>query len=62
MLTAAHCIVDRRFNKDSFQVVAGVLDLRWSGAVSKKIKETHVHPKYEVGSGKYVDLERYPKT
>ena len=62
ILTAAHCVEDRRFNKDTFNVIAGVLDLRWSGAVTRKIKETHVHPKYEVGSGKYVDLERCPKT
>ena len=27
---------------------AGVLDLRWSGAVISKIKETYVHPKYEI--------------
>ena len=51
ILTAAHCVEDRRFNKDSFHVIAGVLDLRWSGAVTRKIKETHVHPKYEVRSG-----------
>ena len=51
ILTAAHCVEDRRFNKDSFHVIAGVLDLRWRGAVTRKIKETHVHPKYEVRSG-----------
>ena len=51
ILTAAHCVEDRRFNRDSFHVIAGVLDLRWSGAITRKIKETHVHPKYEVRSG-----------
>ena len=48
ILTAAHCIEKKQFNKESFQVVAGVLDLRWGDAVIKKIKETYVHPKYEV--------------
>ena len=50
MLTAAHCIEHRRFDREKFNVIAGVLDLRWSGAVISNIKETHVHPNYEVKS------------
>ena len=48
VLTAAHCIEHRRFDRESFHIISGVLDLRWSGAVISKIKETYVHPKYEV--------------
>ena len=46
VLTAAHCIEDKRFNKETSKVLAGVLDLRFKGATSMKIEEIYVHPKY----------------
>ena len=47
VITAAHCVINRRFDEDTIVVLAGVLDLRFRGGVTRKIKETHVHPKYE---------------
>jgi len=47
VITAAHCVMNRRFDEDTIVVLAGVLDLRFRGGVTRKIKETHVHPKYK---------------
>ena len=47
VLTATHCVEDKHFNKETFKVLAGVLDLRFTGATSMKIKEIQVHPRYE---------------
>ena len=48
ILTAAHCLEEKCFDKDTFYVLAGVLDLRFGGGVTKKISETHTHPNYKV--------------
>ena len=48
ILTAAHCLEKKCFDKDTFYVLAGVLDLRFGGGVSRRISETHTHPNYKV--------------
>ena len=57
ILTAAHCLEEKCFDKDTFYVLAGVLDLRFGGGVTKRISETHTHPNYKVIERGSLDLK-----
>lgn len=43
-MTAAHCVTDKKFNQETFIVIAGVLDMRFAGAEKRNIKDIIVHP------------------